>query len=66
MGDIGCIGMNYFIFKINGLALTTWHIGFQFWFKLDYLLFIGLAYQEGKDKLFRSIIEYNSLKDFGP
>ncbi len=65
MGDIGCIGMNYFIKKINRLALTTWHIGFQFWFKLDYLLFIGFAYQ-GKDKMFRFIIEYSSLRDFGP
>jgi len=27
--------------------------------------FIGLAYQ-GKDIVFRSIIEYRSLRDFGP
>jgi hypothetical protein len=29
------------------------------------LLFIGLAYQ-GKDIVFRFIIEYTSLRDFGP
>jgi len=29
--------------------------------------FIGLAYQEGKDiVVFRFIIEYSSLRDFGP
>jgi hypothetical protein len=28
-------------------------------------MFIGLAYQ-GKDIVFRLIIEYNSLRDFGP
>jgi hypothetical protein len=27
--------------------------------------FVGLAY-EGKDIVFRFIIEYNSLRDFGP
>jgi hypothetical protein len=29
------------------------------------LFVVGLAYQ-GKDIVFRFIIEYNSLKDFGP
>jgi hypothetical protein len=29
------------------------------------LIFIGLAYQ-GKDIVFRFIIEYSSLRDFGP
>jgi hypothetical protein len=28
--------------------------------------FVGLAYQEGKDIVFRFIIEYSSLTDFGP
>jgi hypothetical protein len=28
--------------------------------------FVGLAYQEGKDIVFRFIIEYSSLSDFGP
>jgi hypothetical protein len=28
--------------------------------------FVGLAYQEGKDIVFRFIIEYSSLRDFGP
>jgi beta-lactamase class D len=28
--------------------------------------FIGLAYQEGKDIVFRFIIDYSSLMDFGP
>jgi hypothetical protein len=27
--------------------------------------FVGLAYQEGKDIVFRFIIEYSSLRDFG-
>jgi hypothetical protein len=30
------------------------------------LLYVGLAYQEGKDIVFRFIIDYNSLRDFGP
>jgi hypothetical protein len=30
-----------------------------------YIKFIGLAHQ-GKDIVFRFIIEYNSLMDFGP
>jgi hypothetical protein len=31
------------------------------------LLYVGLAYQEGKDIVFRFIIRlYNSLRDFGP
>jgi hypothetical protein len=30
------------------------------------LLFIGLAYQKGKDIVFRFIIKYSSLMDFGP
>jgi hypothetical protein len=29
------------------------------------LLFVGIAYQ-GKDIVFRFIIEYSSLRDFGP
>jgi len=29
------------------------------------MAFVGLAYQ-GKDIVFRFIIEYNSLRDFGP
>jgi hypothetical protein len=29
-------------------------------------LFVGLAYQEGKDIVFTFIIEYSSLRDFGP
>jgi hypothetical protein len=32
---------------------------------LSYFNFIGLAYQ-GKDIVFRFIIEYSSLRDFGP
>jgi hypothetical protein len=28
--------------------------------------FIGLAYQEGKDIVFRFITQYSSLMDFGP
>jgi hypothetical protein len=28
--------------------------------------FVGLAYQQGKDIVFRLIIEYSSLMDFGP
>jgi len=28
--------------------------------------FIGFAYQEGKDIVFRFILEYSSLRDFGP
>ncbi len=38
------------------------------WFEIKVPIFkmsIGLAYQ-GKDIVFRFIIEYSSLKDFGP
>jgi hypothetical protein len=28
--------------------------------------FVGLAYQEGKDIVFRFILEYSSLRDFSP
>jgi hypothetical protein len=31
----------------------------------DYAIFVGLAYQ-GKDIVFRLVIEYSSLRDFGP
>jgi hypothetical protein len=30
------------------------------------LLFVGLAYYQGKDIVFEFILEYNSLRDFGP
>jgi hypothetical protein len=30
------------------------------------LKFVGLAYYQGKDIVFRFIIEYSSLRDFGP
>jgi hypothetical protein len=30
------------------------------------LLFVGLAYYQGKDIVFRFIIKYSSLRDFGP
>jgi hypothetical protein len=34
---------------------------------LDHIaILIGCAYQEGKDIVFRFIIEYISLRDFGP
>jgi hypothetical protein len=36
----------------------------QLSFSLQYF-FVGLAYQ-GKDIVFRFIIEYSSLRDFGP
>jgi hypothetical protein len=29
-------------------------------------LFVGLAYYQGKDIVFRFIIEYSSFRDFGP
>ncbi len=29
------------------------------------LLFVGLAYYQGKDIVFRFIIEYSSIRDFG-
>jgi hypothetical protein len=29
-------------------------------------IFVGLAYYQGKDIVFRFIIEYSSLRDFGP
>jgi hypothetical protein len=32
----------------------------------EHLLFVGFAYQEGKDIVFTFIIEYSSLRDFGP
>jgi hypothetical protein len=53
----------------------------QTWFQLDVYLtgigasgsnppdwesFVGRAYYQGKDVVFRFIIEYSSLRDFGP
>jgi hypothetical protein len=38
------------------MSLTIHHIG---------IMFVGIAYQ-GKDSVFRLIIEYSSLRDFGP
>jgi hypothetical protein len=29
-------------------------------------MFVGLAYYQGKDIVFRFIIEYSCLRDFGP
>jgi hypothetical protein len=31
-----------------------------------YFSFVGLAYQGKKDIVFRFIVEYSSLRDFGP
>jgi hypothetical protein len=45
-----------------GAASANQHQGFSFLF--FFFNFVGLAYQ-GKDIVFRSIIEYSSLRDFG-
>jgi hypothetical protein len=46
---------------VKGMQLQVW-----FEIKVPILkMSIGLAYQ-GKDIVFRFIIEYSSLKDFGP
>jgi hypothetical protein len=37
----------------------------QLSFSLQYF-FVGVAYQGKKDIVFRFIIEYSSLRDFGP
>jgi hypothetical protein len=44
---------------------STWHVFFQ---KSSFIVysFVGLAYCQGKDTVFRFIIEYSSLMDFGP
>jgi hypothetical protein len=53
-------------------AQPYWYLGFMAISHTNSLLtceavfFIGLTYQEGKDIVFRFIIEYSSLKDFGP
>jgi hypothetical protein len=31
-----------------------------------YIAFVGLAYQEGKDIVFRFIIEFSGVREFGP
>jgi hypothetical protein len=33
---------------------------------MNQCIFIGLAYHQGKDIVFRFIIEYSSLRGFGP
>jgi hypothetical protein len=33
---------------------------------MSWKIFVGLAYQGKKDIVFRFIIEYSSLRDFGP
>jgi hypothetical protein len=57
---------HHFLYSLTAglffLFLKLWsrvELGVQKW------CFIGLAYQ-GKDIVFRSIIEYRSLRDFGP
>jgi hypothetical protein len=42
----------------KGVRVDGWLDGF-------FSLFVGLAYQ-GKDIVFRFIIEYSSFRDFGP
>jgi hypothetical protein len=49
-----CAGLKILCFQANGI------VGFG-----DLNLFVGLAYQ-GKDIVFRFIIECSSLMDFGP
>jgi len=44
--------------------LMAYEIGWETQCQVNYIIF-GLAYQ-GKDIMFRFIIEYNSLMDFGP
>ncbi len=34
--------------------------------KTPEVLFVGLAYYQGKDTVFRFIIEYSTFRDFGP
>jgi hypothetical protein len=40
---------------------SSWLLGILTWWG-----FVGLACQGGMDMVFRFIIEYNSLRDFGP
>jgi hypothetical protein len=49
-----CVGLKILCFQANGIA------GFS-----NLNLFVGLAYQ-GKEIVFRFIVEYSSLMDFGP
>ncbi len=44
--------------------LMAYEISWETQCQVNYIIF-GLAYQ-GKDIMFRFIIEYNSLMDFGP
>jgi hypothetical protein len=62
-------------FHHNKKKTLVYGLGFKFIEKIQectnaqpcliYMLFVGLAYQ-GKDIVFKFIIEYSSLRDFGP
>ncbi len=47
-------------------SLEWLDMGYSHGVHVPKLLFIGLAYLKGKDIVFRFIIEYSSLMDFGP
>jgi hypothetical protein len=58
-----------FVEFIDYIKLSTLNPYFEFFFQQfvmrDCLGFVGLAYQ-GKDIVFRFVIKYSRLRDFGP
>jgi hypothetical protein len=48
---------------MNSHGMSTMFDFISFFLSLD---FVGLAYYQGKDIVFKFIIEYSSLRDFGP
>jgi len=50
--------------KLN--AVSTKNTVANFFSRLPFAPFVGLAYQEGKHIVFRFIIECSNLMDFGP
>jgi len=61
------IGASFNVLTCNSfmICLLLWLQCFYIQFLLLFALFIGLAYQ-GKDIVLILIIEYSSLRDFGP
>jgi len=71
--SLNAISLNVFCFLIHMSSLELHNVDALLFFMWPFssytsyarCIFVGLAYQ-GKDIVFRFIIEYSSLRDFGP
>jgi hypothetical protein len=68
---MACLVYNLLLISVLVMACLVYNLLFisvlvMTFLVYDLLFIFGLAYQEGKDIVFRFIIEYSSLRDFGP